>query len=1100
MVQSVPYDHTASIECLGNPMTPLYNGGVIKNSEFNNGLKDWTVPWGVEATVSTSLSGNKFAEAQTSNGQLPSRTVYQTVQMEANTHYSLSAWLKVSAGTANVRAVVKTADGQFVAAGATVAKEGCWSMIKGGMTAYSSGPGQLYFEADAVVVIWVDSVSLQPFSFAEWDSHRQQPVSKARRSTVKVVARGADGTPMANATVGVNLLRPGFPFGNAMTREILDIPAYQQWFTSRFTVATFENEMKWYSTEWSQNHEDYTVPDAMLNFAEQHNIKVRGHNVVWDDNSTQMGWVKSLGVDELKAAIDNRIRSFVSRYRKRVIGWDVVNENLHWNFFESKLGPDASSKIYERVGQIDGDTPLFMNEFNTVEQPLDTAVMATKYVSKLKDIRSFPGNVGLNFAIGLESHFGIPNIPFMRATLDTLAQLELPIWLTEIDVTNGPNQAQHLEQVLREGYGHPSVDGMVMWAAWHAHGCYVMCLTDNNFRNLAVGDVVDKLIAEWRTHPVAATTDADGVVELDLVHGEYNVTVTHPSIGSSAAVRVLTVDSSSSENGICLRDPMKPLYNGGIIQNGEFNSGLMGWSTHRNIKAGVSSSPSGNKFAVVQRAASVSGAGDTVPVPSRSVFQKISLQRDTHYSLSAWLQVPTGTAHVKAFVRTHTGEHVVAGSVAAQSGCWNMLKGGMTTYSSGPGEIFFESDAPVDIWVDSVALQPFTFEEWDAHRQQSASKARRSTVKVVARGPDGAPMSNATVIVELLRTGFPFGNTMTKEILDLPAYEKWFTSRFTVATFENEMKWYSTEWTQNNEDYRVPDAMLKLAQKYNIKVRGHNVFWNDQNSQMKWVKPLNLNQLKAAMQKRLKSVVTRYAGKVIHWDVVNENLHFNYFESKLGSNASPMIYNQVGSIDHNAILFMNEFNTLEQPGDPNPVPSKYIAKMKQIKGYTGNGGLKLGVGLESHFSTPNLPYMRSALDTLAQLKLPMWLTEVDVVKGPNQVKFLEQVLREGYAHPSINGMIMWAAWHAKGCYVMCLTDNNFKNLPVGNVVDKLIAEWKTHKTAVTTGADGAVELDLPHGEYNLKVSHPSLGTTTAVHAMTVDAASSASEHQINIKV
>ncbi|BAF26329.1 endo-1,4-beta-xylanase 4 [Oryza sativa Japonica Group] len=546
----------------------------------------------------------------------------------------------------------------------------------------------------------------------------------------------------------------------------------------------------------------------------------------------------------------------------------------------------------------------------------------------------------------------------------------------------------------------------------------------------------------------------------------------------------------------CLRDPMKPLYNGGIIQNGEFNSGLMGWSTHRDIKAGLSSSPSGNKFAVVQRADSLSGAA----VPSRSVYQKIQLQGDTHYSLSAWLQVSAGAAHVKAFVKTPNGERVVAGSVSAQSGCWSMLKGGMTAYSSGPGQIFFESDAPVDIWMDSVSLQPFTFDEWDAHRQQSAAKVRRSTVRVVVRGADGAPMANATVIVELLRAGFPFGNALTKEILDLPAYEKWFTSRFTVATFENEMKWYSNEWAQNNEDYRVADAMLKLAQKYNIKIRGHNVFWDDQNSQMKWVTPLNLDQLKAAMQKRLKSVVTRYAGKVIHWDVVNENLHFNFFETKLGPNASPMIYNQVGALDKNAILFMNEFNTLEQPGDPNPVPSKYVAKMKQIQSYPGNSALKLGVGLESHFSTPNIPYMRSALDTLAQLKLPMWLTEVDVVKGPNQVKFLEQVLREGYAHPSVNGMIMWAAWHAKGCYVMCLTDNSFKNLPVGTLVDKLIAEWKTHKTAATTGADGAVELDLPHGDYNLTVSHPSLGTNATVRAMTVDAASLASERLVNIKV
>ncbi|KAI4990899.1 hypothetical protein ZWY2020_039270 [Hordeum vulgare] len=552
----------------------------------------------------------------------------------------------------------------------------------------------------------------------------------------------------------------------------------------------------------------------------------------------------------------------------------------------------------------------------------------------------------------------------------------------------------------------------------------------------------------------------------------------------------------------CLPDPMKPLYKGGIIQNGEFNNGLMGWSTYRNVKAGIRKSTSGNKFAMVQGASSsLSGTGDAAASPSHSVYQKIQMKGDTHYSLSAWLQVSAGTAHVRAVVKAPNGENITAAAIDAQCGCWSMLKGGMTAraHHSGQGEVFFESDAPVNIWVDSVSLQPFSFEEWDAHTRRSASKARRSTVKIVARGPDGQPMANANVSIQLLRAGFPFGNAMTKEILGNPAYEKWFFSRFTVATMENEMKWYGTEWVQNQEDYRTPDAMLAMAQKYGVKVRGHNVFWDDQSSQIKWVMAMNLDQLKAAMQKRLKSVVSRYAGKLVHWDVVNENVHFNFFETKLGPNASPMIYQQVGQIDHTAVLFMNEFNVLSQPMDPNINPAKYIAKMKLIQGYPGNAGLKLGIGLESHFSTPNIPYVRSTLDTLAQLKLPMWMTEVDVVKGPNQVKDLEQVLREGYAHPGVQGIVMWAAWHPYGCYVMCLTDNNFKNLPVGDLVDKLIAEWKTHKTSAATDANGMVELDLVHGDYKLTVNHPS-HTTAVSHTMTVDAASAASQHIITVKV
>jgi hypothetical protein len=53
--------------------------------------------------------------------------------------------LQVGDGSADVRAVVKTV-GDFVHVGGVVAKAGCWSMLKGGLTAASSGPAELYFE------------------------------------------------------------------------------------------------------------------------------------------------------------------------------------------------------------------------------------------------------------------------------------------------------------------------------------------------------------------------------------------------------------------------------------------------------------------------------------------------------------------------------------------------------------------------------------------------------------------------------------------------------------------------------------------------------------------------------------------------------------------------------------------------------------------------------------------------------------------------------------------------------------------------------------------------------------------------------------------
>ena len=97
-------------------------------------------------------------------------------------------------------------------------------------------------------------------------------------------------------------------------------------------------------------------------------------------------------------------------------------------------------------------------------------------------------------------------------------------------------QARYLEEILREVYSHPGVQGIVMWAAWNPQGCWVMCLTDNNFKNLPTGDVVDKLMAEWglQNDVVTGQANAYGFYEASLFHGDYQVRIAHPQLNSSS--------------------------------------------------------------------------------------------------------------------------------------------------------------------------------------------------------------------------------------------------------------------------------------------------------------------------------------------------------------------------------------------------------------------------------------------------------------------------------------------------------------------------------------------------------------------------------------
>ena len=52
--------------------------------------------------------------------------------------------------------------------------------------------------------------------------------------------------------------------------------------------------------------------------------------------------------------------------------------------------------------------------------------------------------------------------------LDSLAELGLPIWVTELDITqwDAKSRAKHLSYFLRAAFSHESVEGIILWGYW----------------------------------------------------------------------------------------------------------------------------------------------------------------------------------------------------------------------------------------------------------------------------------------------------------------------------------------------------------------------------------------------------------------------------------------------------------------------------------------------------------------------------------------------------------------------------------------------------------------------------------------------------------
>lgn len=97
--------------------------------------------------------------------------------------------------------------------------------------------------------------------------------------------------------------------------------------------------------------------------------------------------------------------------------------------------------------------------------------------------------------------------------------------------------------------------GIITFAGPESAGFTTLPLVDMNFKNTPAGDVVDKLLAEWKSPSFEITADDEGFVDASLFHGDYNVTVQHPRTNSSISVSIrVTEEAAHRTLNVQLRD------------------------------------------------------------------------------------------------------------------------------------------------------------------------------------------------------------------------------------------------------------------------------------------------------------------------------------------------------------------------------------------------------------------------------------------------------------------------------------------------------------------------------------------------------------------
>jgi len=277
----------------------------------------------------------------------------------------------------------------------------------------------------------------------------------------------------------------GFKLGGCFGVWDMNNRTYMDFLARHFNSLTCTNETKAYSLldqRASKNSPDgmprmnYTAADKMIAWAAEHDIKVRGHVLVWDAYMTQ--WFFHEGYDEknpvadretmrarLASYIDQVMTHFEETFPGVIYCWDVVNEAIGDNSGEydasdprhlRTVRSGASNCFLDYVGadyveyafqcardtqeKLGADIKLFYNDYNLFFPEKRAAACELVRSILAYDSRKLIDGVGMQ---GYMGGYGVQSgcldpsiITNVRESIRVYAELGLEVQLTEMAVRN----------------------------------------------------------------------------------------------------------------------------------------------------------------------------------------------------------------------------------------------------------------------------------------------------------------------------------------------------------------------------------------------------------------------------------------------------------------------------------------------------------------------------------------------------------------------------------------------------------------------------------------------------------------------------------------
>jgi GH35 family endo-1,4-beta-xylanase len=295
--------------------------------------------------------------------------------------------------------------------------------------------------------------------------------------------------------------------------------------------------------------------DRFFQYAEQHHLDVRVHNMLWGD-SQQPAWATTLlnnansgsatAKNDLRAEISERIDYYVGDgdadandgdRARRYVEMDLLNEHLHqpkyWNVFGAAGIADMFNETAAAVAAAGADARLYLNEYNVLQYGADS--YGNWYREDVEEVTSLGGavsGVGVQYyalnAGGSNAH----SAARIQQILQNLSVTGLPITLSEFGVqtSGGTTVAQagtYLNETMRMVFGTPGATTFNMWGFW-ANDVWnqapLAALMDANWNLTSVGAIYQDLMRQWDTQLELQVGD-DGAIDFTGFYGDYEIEI-----------------------------------------------------------------------------------------------------------------------------------------------------------------------------------------------------------------------------------------------------------------------------------------------------------------------------------------------------------------------------------------------------------------------------------------------------------------------------------------------------------------------------------------------------------------------------------------------